>query len=780
MFGWVRRNIFVRVSLVVILAGLCALAVGTLSAVRLVAEDKEASLVEGVVTLATERAVDIRHRVTLSRSELRAVVLAVAVDRLLEVPRLAESSATAVVASREGEEVLEVSTNEAALANLRAAAVPPSDGVTRLDDAVVVMERSGDVEARAIVDLGAFLEAPSGWTVELIDAEQAPRAAFGVLGRRYVADGAERASAVASTAGGLAVRVDAPLAPAREAAFAISRRMVFWSSISLLPLVVLAWLLSRAVTRPIATLAAVVRDHRADDELTLPALPPDEIGELAVAIKAMIDRLRNDLRALRAAARFTRQAAVGLPEELLDQLRVALSDAGGAWEVRATPLADLERELAEQGVGRVTEVIASDPEGAEVMIQFDDGTFVFPLAHGADDHGCVVGRAAPQERDVRMAELLARITVERLRNLELTRQALVNEKLTALGTLSAGVAHEMNTPLAYLLANLHALERETEGETLAMVEDARLGAERLTRIVRDISAISKGGDAIVTEDVELSGLAERVARVCRSRAGGAAVVVAAEGPVHASCDRGRIEQVTLNLVNNALDALGGREDAEIKIVIERTADGVSLEVRDNGPGIPAAARRKLFDAFFTTKGRQGTGLGLYLSRTFIEAHGGSLELASTGSEGTTFRVMLPNAPASAHKAPQPRKAEISSLPPAPPHREQPRVLIVDDEPALVRAMKRWLGKKAEVSGTTDATLALELIAGGAVFELILCDLDMPKMGGAAFVHALRESWPEQAKCVVIVTGSVGDAPEGLPVVRKPLTPQRLSELLAAL
>jgi len=777
--GWIRESITARVSVVVILAGLSALTVGTVTALRLVGQDKEASLVEGVVDLATQRGAAVRHRITLARAELRAVVLAVAADRILEVPRLAEASATAVLASREGEEVLEVSRNEAALASLRAAEIPNDTELVRRGDSVVIREASGEVEVLSIVDLGPLLDARSGWTVELIDPADAPQGARGVVAHRYQLDGEDRASAVATTGRGVAVRVDAPLAPARAAALGISRRMLLWSWISLIPLFLLAWLFSRAVTRPISSLAATVREHGPDEQLALPPVPPDEIGELARAIETMNERLVNDLRGMRAAVRFSRHGVVQAPADLLAQLAEALSEAGSGWEVLETPAAEVERRLVAQGTERAK---GSVPPGAAMdeAVRFSDGTVLFSLRPGTDELGCVLGSDAPEERDVRMAELLVRTAVERLHTLELTQKALVNEKLTALGRLSAGVAHEMNTPLAFLSANLHALSRETEGEALAMVEDARLGVERLTRIVRDLSGISKGGDAIVTEEVEATELAEHVARMCRSRADSGTIVVESQGPGLVFCDRGRLEQVLLNLVNNALDALLGREDARVEIVVGSTEHGVSFEIGDNGPGIDEAARLKLFDAFFTTKGRYGTGLGLYLSRIFVESHDGTLELVSSGPEGTRFRVTLPRGHEVERERVLPRRRSLSTLLPRNPDHGRPRILVVDDEPAILRAMKRWLKTHADVTGTTDPAKALAMVEAGARFDLILCDLDMPGMTGTEFVGALREASPKLAERVVIVTGSMGDPPDGLPVVRKPLTASTFSEILEGL
>lgn len=293
------------------------------------------------------------------------------------------------------------------------------------------------------------------------------------------------------------------------------------------------------------------------------------------------------------------------------------------------------------------------------------------------------------------------------------------------------------------------------------------------RIVRDLSAISVGGSAVSSEVVDLTRLCRDMVRMARARRPNGTIDVVSGGDVRVECDRGRIEQVVLNLVNNALDAVG--DDGHVEVHVAKLGERVVLEVSDDGPGIPQDVKDKLFEAFYTTKGQGGTGLGLYLSRSFVEAHGGELSIPKTGPEGTTFRVRLPAAlePKERESTP-PALASVQGAPR--PRTGRPRVLVVDDEPAVVRAMKRWLKRRADVTGTTDPHEALRLLERER-FELVLCDMNMPGMSGRELAEALRERDPALADRVVIVTGSSGTPPPELRVVRKPLDAEVLDQLL---
>ena len=247
-------------------------------------------------------------------------------------------------------------------------------------------------------------------------------------------------------------------------------------------------------------------------------------------------------------------------------------------------------------------------------------------------------------------------------------------------------------------------------------------------------------------------------------------------PIYA--DGGRIEQVLVNLIVNGMDACTqhGAESPHVVVRVRAVGELAVAEVSDNGGGLPAEARRHLFEAFYTTKGTGGTGLGLYLSKSLAQAQGGDLELDSTGPSGTTFTVTLPLTRERAERRSSAPAHPISVGEELAPGDHPPRILVVDDERSLVRALTRWLRRWAEVTGTTDPFEGVELAAEGD-FTLILCDLNMPRMLGTDFLTALSDRNPEAASRVVIMTGSGGVDIPGVRVVSKPLQPQVIEELL---
>lgn len=784
------QSVFGRVVLVGFGAGLVALSLATIGTAWVVADDKEATLVEEAIRRAERSGDVVDHRVALARAELRAVALAADAGRVFEVPPLLSGSALAIrCLSATGDEVLDASSSRAAHDELLSTATPPPDGIVRSGASrFVIASRVGQVTALALYDLSDLLTAPPGWSLKLTQRSPGP-----VVARRYEDRGAELVRVVAPSADGLGVILTAPLAPTRRAAFAITRRVLQYASLALVPLLLMAWFLSRAVTAPIVSLAEAVRQAEGGP-LALPPLPRHEVGDLGLAIGAMSARLHDNATALAATIRFGRDVGeMSDPEALLRMLEQALAEAlpAARWSVLAAqkimngeipagiepPVETLRVLLRASTVEASREEDSTAPIFVHGPVQSHDGRgdiVVVGICEGERAYGLAIGSGAGLEKaTVRQAELFARTAAAALHREELMRAVVTNEKLAAVGRLAAGVAHEMNNPLAFVLANLEVLETRLTGDDREAAVEARQGAQRLARIVRDVSSLSRG-TALEPEELDLAELARFAAKIASSRRQGIEVTLQAPDAVWVRVDRGRIEQVLLNLIVNAIDATRSRKDANVVVRVRVDGDDALAEVRDNGSGVPAAVQSQLFGAFFTTKGSEGTGLGLYLSRSFAQASGGDVSLASTGPDGTTFALRLP-ALKGAHGQSAIAAAPSTTAP------ARPRVLIIDDEPAIVRAMQRWLRTRADVVGTTDPHEAVAL-AQREQFALVLCDLHMPEMSGMDLLAELREKAPATAARVVIMTGSTQaeTVHAGVRVVGKPIDAAVLKELFDAL
>lgn len=357
----------------------------------------------------------------------------------------------------------------------------------------------------------------------------------------------------------------------------------------------------------------------------------------------------------------------------------------------------------------------------------------------------------------------------------LEQRIAVSERLAAIGTLTAGVAHEINNPLSASLANVEfALERltwlrseiATNGFARASMEafeevtsalfDAERAGQRVRSIVQDLKRFSRVEEAERTIvdlpnvlDVAIKLTEHQVRHVAKlSRRYGTTPLVEA--------NEGQLVQVVVNLIVNAAQAIGeggaGHKQIEIST---RTDDAGRAEfiVRDDGPGIAKQDLAKIFDPFFTTKAiGKGTGLGLSICHSLIASLNGELSVESELGSGAAFKIALP--PASARSAaPKP-----PSLVPATSRRG--RVMCIDDEQAVLRTVARVLTEQHDVLAVARAADALSHIARGEKFDIIFCDLMMPEMTGVDFYHTIKTANPGLAERIVFLTGGAfSDAAE---------------------
>lgn len=345
--------------------------------------------------------------------------------------------------------------------------------------------------------------------------------------------------------------------------------------------------------------------------------------------------------------------------------------------------------------------------------------------------------------------------------IEQQREALrQSEKLTAMGSLLAGVAHELNNPLAIVMGRASLLEEKCADDAALRgdVQRIREAAERCGRIVRTFLNMARHKPP-ERRSVQLNDLARAAAEMLAYtfRSHGIELQLELEaGLPEVRADADQIGQVVLNLLVNAQQALAAQEPREGAERRVRVATGVEarrenreprvwLRVADTGPGIAPGLRDRIFEPFFTTKPEGlGTGLGLAVSRSLVREHGGQLQLES-GSGGATFRLSLPISGERDDATEPGRLHAVDDAPAA-------RLLVVDDEPELADLMRQMLeGAGFEVATAESGAVALELL-GEARFDAIVSDLRMPDMDGAALWRAVRERHPGLARRMLFVTG----------------------------
>lgn len=375
-------------------------------------------------------------------------------------------------------------------------------------------------------------------------------------------------------------------------------------------------------------------------------------------------------------------------------------------------------------------------------------------------------------------------------------QLMLTDRMASLGMVAGMVAHDINNPLAYVLANLHILEGEVlprlgvtaaeRDEVQALVADAQLGAARAREIVQQFRIFSRGENESLREVLEVHRVIETSLRLAGNEIRHRARLVRDFGdPVRVEVNEVELGQVLLNLLVNAAQAIteGDVERNEIRVVTRLRGAEAVIEIRDTGVGIPADRLERVFEPFFTTKpSGVGTGLGLPICRSLITGMGGRLELESEVGRGSTFRIVLPAVapPSIAALALPPPKLSAGAG-------RRGRILIVDDEPLVSQAIRRALQREHEVTMLTSAREAHARLTGGEHFDLILCDIMMPEMSGIDLYEALARVAPSLAERMVFLTGGAFTprAREFLsllknPCVEKPFIPRELQELVRSL
>ncbi len=420
------------------------------------------------------------------------------------------------------------------------------------------------------------------------------------------------------------------------------------------------------------------------------------------------------------------------------------------------------RSFVETGSVRGAELQLQKPSGETVDVELNVSAI-------RDEHGNIVASRS-----------IWRDITQRKHDEMLRRQH--TDRLQAIGQLAAGVAHEINNPAAFVLANQsvmkellqslsacleellslpeithnpatleaahrvleHHRSEEAIRELAEMVEDNTQGLKRIAVMVKDLRLFSR----VETEDVECAPLNDVIEVAChmvenevrhRGR-----LIKDLESVSSIACHRYRLSQVFVNLLLNGAQALDG-PDGEVRISSCQTGDQLVVVVEDNGVGMPESEHTRVFEPFFTTKGRtEGTGLGLSLSLEIVRQHGGSIEVDSEIGRGTRFTVTLP---IDTGLQPNSRVSLIPSGEPA----ERMKLLLVDDEPQILRAYRRML-QHHHVVVAEGGACALDILREDHRFDLVLCDLMMPECDGVQVYEEISQRWPELIDRIVFYSG----------------------------
>jgi signal transduction histidine kinase/CheY-like chemotaxis protein len=359
-------------------------------------------------------------------------------------------------------------------------------------------------------------------------------------------------------------------------------------------------------------------------------------------------------------------------------------------------------------------------------------------------------------------------------------------RFAAAGELLAGVAHEVNNPLMAIAthAELRLADSDLSGDARVEMQSILRQARRASKLLRGLLRFVRAGEKRAAH-VNLNDVVRSAIDLVSYRF--TVDEISIEGRLDPNLpavhgDPNRLEQVLVNLLSNALDALRSVKPPRRLVVDSFVDDGrVCVAVTDNGPGVAAEVVDRLFRPFATTKGRRGTGLGLYISRQLVREAAGDLGLDSSAGpgRGARFLLWLPGAPTAAHAASEPPVA-AAGVPAAGASLAGIRVLLVDDEEMIRRPMARFLSRRgAEVTEAGDGVQALERLAG---FDphVILADLRMPRMDGAELYARLQQERPVLAERVLFLSGDITQlAGRGLaPVSRERVLvkPVELAEL----
>src|SRR5262245_59886949 len=569
---------------------------------------------------------------------------------------------------------------------------------------------------------------------------------------------------------------------------------VLWAGIGSVALLItsLALILRRQIAQPLRRLQEGIRSAAAGEGREVRASGSEELGHMAAAFNSMLGKVSERDAALRDEKERFRALIEHAPDVIVvvaadGSVRYASPAAQAVLGVTSDALLgrsllaevhpeDQEKLAAalEAVVGHPNEVV----ERTEFRMRHADGTWRWLEATGTNQIGnSAVNGIVINARDISDAKDAEAEIAQQRENLH------QREKLAAMGSLLAGVAHELNNPLSIVVGRATMLQEQAADEgTRTVADKIRAAAETCARIVKTFLAMARQRkpeqsvlsiNAVLTDCVEMLGYGLRTAGVTVE------MQLAADLPsISGSADQ--LHQVFLNLIVNAQQAMETQSaPRRLKIVSDRHEDKVRVRIIDNGPGISPAIRSRIFDPYFTTKpAGGGTGVGLAVSLGIVESHSGSLTVDCPPEGGAVFQVLLPVQVADA----QPHREPASLLTLLEPL--GPRLLIVDDEPEVGALLADTLRRDAGgIDVAASGQEALQLMAERE-YEAILTDLRMPEMDGPELYRQVEKRWPHRARLMIFITGDALSptvqtflAGTGQPYLEKPFVPAEVRKVV---
>jgi PAS domain S-box-containing protein len=541
-----------------------------------------------------------------------------------------------------------------------------------------------------------------------------------------------------------------------------------------------AWYLQRRITRPILELAAVARQITAGGtpSLRAPTGQPGELAVLAAGFNAMLEEIEAREREI-VASRDTLRAVI-------DTSPLAIIGVDGArrvtlWSQRAREFFGAAEADA---LGQPIAAVAKDPAltevwarrgGGDADVELDSGRMLELSITSLPDGGAVI-----MASDVTEERHAAHALAERAAQLQRA------QKMDVVGRLAGGVAHDFINLLTVVLASCQMLARRgaTRPELHGYIENIQNAAQRGSALSRRLLSFSRR-HAPDERVVDIRGVVTDLEKMVRSVTGENVTVAKdlAASSSTAHLDQGQLEQVLLNLVINARDAMpsGGVMTLRTRLDPDGlggppgkrspTGGWISISVEDTGVGMTPDTVARLFEPFFTTKSN-GTGLGLATSRQIIRDMGGEITVTTRAGLGTTFTVWLPLLDGTAD-----RSTELTAVPL---NTTNDTILLVEDEVALrnlVQILLTEAGYHVIPASSSREALALGIAPGVAV-DLLLTDVVMPGLSGPQLAAELTRRRPEVQ--VLYMSGYVGDAlaEQGLDetavtIIGKPFKPEQL-------